>query len=376
MAPSRKRWFLAVILIAIAAAVWFTKHDPPSAVSKTGSPPVNRTRSIVPDREKEQATANTTARRRIEEDWAELLLWLRSDPAPTADEVRARLKVLRIAWTAMDPQVLAEVLGRLLATGEDAATGLEFRVGNHGFLSDWPAARVFLLDVLAASDPEMAQVTARRILDQTSSAEEFATGLRSLTRQGMGRAEDAELLSRFGQMLGRAEWQGSRGFAEALDLARFVGTPDAARQLASWNGKQALKSMAMNEFAAEHPDAMLQILGPDSTVDGATRANLMARANPEDPAQLSAVDVYLRSPDRSPEEASVFLKSFPLRSATTGYRLYGRTPSPYSYERIAAGDRKAGEMVSVWVADPALEKYRPDLLALQQRLSKWIEQAK
>lgn len=376
MTPSRKRWSLAVLLIAIAAAVWFSKHGPPPAVSNTGSPPANRTRSFEPDPEKEQAIANTTARKRILEDWADLLQWLRSDPAPNADEVRARLKALRIAWTEMDPQVLAEMIGRLLATGEDAATGLEFRVGNHGFLSDWSSARVFLLDVLAASDPEMAQVTARRILDQTTSAEEFATGLRSLTRQGMARAEDAELLSRFGRMLERAEWQDSRGFAEALDLARFVGTPDAARHLASWNGKPALRSMAMNEFAAEHPGAMLQILGPDSAVDEATRANLMARANPEDPAQLSAVDAYLRSPDRSPGEVAVFLKSFPLRSATTGYRLYGRMPSPYSYERIAAGDRKAGELVNTWAADPALEEYRPELLALQQRLSKWIEQTK
>lgn len=376
MAPSHKRWILAVSGVVIATAIWFSKPNPSAAEPKTGTPPVVRLRNTKPDTAKERAIANTTARRGIPESWAALLQWLRAEPRPDADEIRARLLATRIAWTEVDPQALAEALDHLLNSGDDAATGLDFRVGNHGFLSGWPTMRVFLLDVLAASDPEMAQEIAKRLLDRTNSADEFATGLRSLTREGMGRAEDAELLSRFGQLLGHREWQDSRAFAEALDLARVIGSPDAARQLANWTGNRALQTMAMHEFAAEHPAAMLEILNTGSSGDGATHANLMARANPEEPAQLAAVDAYLRSPDRSPEEAAVFLKSFPLRSATTGYRLYGKTPAPYSHERIASGDRKAGELVNAWVADPALEKYRPDLLALQQRLATWIEQAR
>ena len=102
----------------------------------------------------------------------------------------------------------------------------------------------------------------------------------------------------------------------------------------------------------------------------------MARADPEDPAQVSTVDAYLRDPALTNEEAVLFLKTFPLRSATTGYRLYGKTPAPYSFDRIAAGDRKAAELVNSWAADPALAKYRPELQSLQQRLAKWVEQAK
>jgi hypothetical protein len=37
-----------------------------------------------------------------------------------------------------------------------------------------------------------------------ASPDEFATALRSLTRPGVGRLDDSELLSRFGQMLGHA----------------------------------------------------------------------------------------------------------------------------------------------------------------------------
>ena len=102
----------------------------------------------------------------------------------------------------------------------------------------------------------------------------------------------------------------------------------------------------------------------------------MARADPSNLKQLDSVDAYLRRPDLSPEEAATFLKSFPLRSATTGYRLYGKTPSPYTYEQIKAGDLAASQLVENWTADPTLEKFRPELLSLQTRLTKWVQQAK
>jgi hypothetical protein len=88
------------------------------------------------------------------------------------------------------------------------------------------------------------------------------------------------------------------------------------------------------------------------------------------------VDRYLHKPDLPLAEATAFLKSFPLRSATTGYRLYAPTPQPYHYEEIVAGDRAALERVNEWVADSALEKFRPELLVLQQRLATWVDQAR
>jgi hypothetical protein len=218
---------------------------------------------------------------------------------------------------------------------------------------------------------------ARRVLDRTDSADEFATGLRSLTRENLGRADDGELLERFGKMLGRSEWRQSRAFAEAFDLARFVGTPEAARLLADWQGNPALKTMAMGEFAAEHPAAMLKVLQDTAApLDAATRASLMARMDPADAAQLAAVDSYLRDPALTPEEAAAFLKTYPLRSATTGFRLYGKTPSPYTFDRIAAGDRIAEKQVAQWLADPALEKFKPGLTTSHQRLQQWVDEAK
>lgn len=366
---------LAILSVAVIVALWFSGEKATVAESEKEKAPLpSRQRSTRP--EPDEAGINAASARRVRQDWEALLKWIHSSPPPEKDQIRERLSATRIAWAEIDPQVLAVAIRELLESGDDAATGLDFQTGLHGLLAGWPTLRVFLLDVLAISDPEMAKATASNLLDKTSSPDEFATALRSLTRQGMGRADDSELLARFGAMLDHRDWQGSRGFAEAFDLARFVGTPAAARSLVAWDGNPALRSMAMDEFAADHPEAMLEILNSESRVSGALRASLMARANPADPSQMDSVDAYLRRPELSGEEAAAFLKTFPLRSATTGYRLYGLAPAPYTFEQIKTGDIAASGLVSTWAADPALEKYRPDILSLQKRLSKWIDQAK
>jgi hypothetical protein len=368
---------LALLFVAAIAGVWISlsSRDDRSQPARGTSPESIRKRTTQPDLEAERDTADAAAHRQIEADWAELLRWLGSDPRPSPEEIRARLLETRAAWAAMDPQVLAESLDRLLKSGDDLATGLDFKVGLHGLLGGWPTLRVFLLDVLATSDPEMAAAIAKRVLDETGSANEYATALRSLTRNGRGRADDSELLSRFGKMLDRPEWQRERGFAEALDLARFLGSAEAGTRLAEWAGNPALKRRALDEFAADHPEQIPKILEASPTLDGGTRSQLMARADAADPAQLAALDAYLRDPDLPPEEATALLKSFPLRSATTGFRLYGKTPAPYSRDQIAAGDRAALERVKQWAIDPALANYHAEIQSLRQRLEQWTRQA-
>ncbi len=379
MSPVRKASGFAVLLAAIIAAIWLAQGNPVVSSRESKTAVLARERSMHPvnnpDPDGDFAVAQAAARSKIQKDWNALIQWLSSVPPPSAEEIKARLLATRIAWTTTDPQARAEALRQLLETGQDAVTGLDFEVGNHSLLAGWPTLRVFLLDVLSTSDSEMAADTARHLLDRTDSPDEYATALRSLTRQGIARADDSELVSRFGEMLDHPEWDQSRGFAEALDLARVVGSAEAARKLTAWGGNPVLKSMAMDEFAAEHPQAMMEVLDIEASVTGKSRARLMARADPADAGQLAAVDTYLRSPDRTDEEAAVFLNLFPLRSATTGFRLYGSPPSPYTFDQIKAGDRAAIDRVDAWVGDPALSKYRTHLAALQQRLSEWVGQA-
>lgn len=331
-----------------------------------------KTRATAPDTGHEKSRAAELVRRSIAADWNEVLKWLRSKPAPDANDVRKKLTEIKYKWTGVDPQALAQALKTLLDSGQDIPTGMGFAVGNHGFLADWPTMRVFLLDLLAASDPEMAIETAREILDTARSAEEYAVALRSLTRPGMGRADDTELLNRFDHLLARQDWQNSPGFFEAFDLPRFVGSSDAARLLASWEGNDKLRSMALHEFAADHPAEVIGAFQGSSDLP----ADLMARADPADPEQLAAVDAYLHDPSLTKEEVASFLNAFPLRSATTGYRLYGKTPTPYTFDHITAGDRKAAELAEAWANDSTLSAYQKEINELRNRLSMWMESAR
>lgn len=369
-------WGLAVLAgaIVIAARIF----SPPAAPhgTGTGEKPPARNPGTPAGSTLPAPLVTKAAAKIIETDWNELLEWIDREPKPGDREIRQRLLALREAWAEMDPVVLAETIGRLLESRRDTSTGMKFKVGLHGFLDGWPTLRVFLLDALVVADPDTAGAVARRLLDQTSSPDEYAVALRSLTREGFARASDAELQDRFRYLLEKQEWQASAGFAESLDLARTVGTGNVASGLLRWSGDPELKNMALHEFAADHPREMLDSLRAETGAPPLLRATLMARLDPQFPDQAAAADQYLRDPARTNEEAVVFLQAFPLRSATTGARLYGLPPAPYQRDQIAAGDRAALNLVDGWLADPALESMRPELSTLQKRLDQWVEPEK
>lgn len=374
----RSRWW-GIAVLAVAGLVALRVLAPirqdlekPSAAMASESARSSSTDRLAPN----DSAATRSAGKVIESDWDELLAWLESDPRPGESEIRARLLALRGKWAEMDPILVAETIARLLASNRDATTGMKFRVGLHGFLDAWPSLRVFLLDALVIADAETAAGVARAILDTTKSPDEYAVALRSLTRFDGIHAADGELMQRFSHALNQPDWQTSSGFAESLDLARSIASAPAAAELLRWNGNPTLKSMALHEFAADHPAAMLAALETTTTVDPSTRANLMARLDPAEPDQFAALDAYLLDPHRTPDETSTFLKSFPLRSATTGNRLYSPSPAPYEMGRIAAGDRAALQLVDQWLAEPSLGASRPALLALRTRLATWVDQTK
>ncbi|BCU75613.1 hypothetical protein llg_03280 [Luteolibacter sp. LG18] len=374
----RRWWIVAGIAVAILAVVALRGHraSPPTVALAPASE--GKKAASEDEGDADFSTRDANQRRVIRGQWAALIRWLNGNPRPTPEEIAARLNELRTEWIAMDPTVLAAVIAELLESGGDLPTGLKFEVGPHGFLKGWPTLRVFLLDVLAGSDMEAAVPVARQVLDSTASANEFAMAMRSLTRDGPARAGSDELVSRLGSMLGHVGWGNEPGFAAAFDLARVIGTPAAARTVAAWQGSRTLRAMALDEFAADHPAAVTELVtSPEAAaLAPAERASLMARIDPADPGQLSAADRYLRDPALTAGEAEMFLKVFPLRSATTGYRLYGDNPAPYTKEGIVAGDRAALDQVNLWLADPTLaERYQAGLVPLQQRLNGWVKQA-
>ncbi|MCU0781019.1 MAG: hypothetical protein MUF04_07955 [Akkermansiaceae bacterium] len=367
MIPAR-RWLAGTLMSAAVLCVWLL------ITHKTGRPAGAAHAPLAAREEPARASRHTasrpavTAHRQFLDDWAALERWLLNNPEPEA--IRSRLGTLRQLWVGMDWQVLASAISGQLATGDDLPTGLPFAVGPNGLLTSWPSLRVFLLDALAIADPAQAATIAREVLDSTSSADEYAVALRALTREGPGRAENRELLSHFARLLDHHEWRDAAGFAEAFDMPRFLGDPQAARLVASWNGNPELKQMAMHEYAAEHP-ASAAMLASMCGSDPTQRARLMARCRPSDPAQAAEVARYLRDPAISPAEANLFLECYPFRGATTGYRLYGRAPAPFTRRQIAEDDLAALQQASSWLADPTLAQHHSPIAGLKQRLEDW-----
>jgi hypothetical protein len=137
--------------------------------------------------------------------------------------------------------------------------------------------------------------------------------------------------------------------------------------------------MALHEAAAEDPlRVILSVAENPAMLEDAPvlRAELMARAMVSDPAQESVVRGYLENPLISQDEKFRFLELFPLRSATTGYRLYEANPAPFQKAAVAADDAAALKVIQSWMGDPALQSLQPSVRALESRVQTWVNQAK
>lgn len=370
MICGRSRWLaLGLLILAGVAAL---KILAPHAQNRAMAAPPTTENPL-----RSQAAAQTPHPKitgdesaKLASSWAALLADLKTNPDP--EKLRKRLLATRKSWAAGDPQVLAEFIGRLLHEGADQPLPFAYQVSLLGKLDGWPSLRVYLLDALALSDPEAAAAIAREILQNPANAAEYATALRSLTREGIAAAPPAELLGYFQSALAKTEWQGDRAFAESLDLARYLGSRDTAAILLDWQGPERMKNTVLHELAAEKPGVVLSQPALQE-IPEPLRATLIARADLTDPAQQCVVENFVRDPSLAAGEAEKFFSLFPLRSATVGNRLYAGAPRPYTEESTRAIDSIAIGMTDRWLADPAMERHRAALDELRERLAGWSD---
>ena len=317
---------------------------------------------------------------RLAGEWHAMIAECRKTPDP--DALKQRLAAIKERWLEEDPQVLAGVIGQLLREDGDAPTGIPFETGPGGALRGWPTLRVFLLDVLAVTDPDLAGAIVRDVLATTDSAEEFAVALKPLLLGGPWQASAAELEAHFTRLLENPAWQDKVGLAEALDLSRVAATPATTAIVAHWVDRsppaKVAGEMALHETAASNPALVVDLVARDRQLlrdEPELRAGLLARATASDPAQTESLGDYLKDPAVSLAEKQRFLSLFPLRSASTGYRLYGSPPAPYNAATVKADDKAALEVVKHWKGDPALMALQAELVTLEQRLQAWVKQS-
>lgn len=326
-------------------------------------------------------SGSRTVHARMAKDWQEVLADCEAGASP--EEIRRELAKLKQQWLQEDDlHLVGEVCAQLLRSGVDAKTGIPFKVGSQSSVKGCPSLRVFLLEVLGTADPDLACEVGREILASTNSAEEYAVALKPLATKGPLRASNEELEGYFATMLGKPDWQSSDGLAEGLDLARNVATPAAATTLVEWlktsPPARELGQMALDETAAAHPQLMVTLMADQPALlegNAGLRASLLARAAVSEDAQAGMVENYLHDPAVPVQEKREFLKLFPMRSATSGYRLYGGVPAPYEQGTVVQDDQAALETVTRWKADPALGELLPEMNKLEGRLQTWVRQA-
>ncbi|QJE95738.1 hypothetical protein [Luteolibacter luteus] len=369
----RTRRFLVLAgALATGGALWWS-FDAWSGGSSAAPP-------IVKAPLQSEPSSASPRQREISAAWHEVLANCKDGRDPEA--IRKQLVALRERWSEEDDLYLvAQSISQLLKTGEDAKTGLRLETGPQG-LRGWPTMRVFLLDFLSTADPDLAVEVAREILASTSSAEEYAVALKPLLMKGPWRASDEELQEHFAKLLATPEWQTREGLAEALDLPRVASSSGTADVLARWvdASPPAVEAgeIALHETAAQTPSVLVGLIAEDRTLfedQPELRASLMARATVSDGGQATEVNAYLRDPAISKQEKESFLALYPLRSATTGYRLYGQPPKPFERNQVVADDQAALQAVTHWMADPAMAELAPSLKSLQGRLQTWVGQA-
>lgn len=365
------RIFIPLTILSIICVLLLSRRDHSESQPIIGQKAEQRVDVITSTQELE--TRSKRQRAILETNWQQLLEWLNSTPAPSGTEIRAYLLELRSRWSQLDPHVLAHFLEELLEQGHDQSLPLPFEVGLRGFLSGWPDLRVFLVDTLVVADPVESARIARATLATTDSPAEYAVAIRSLIRGSSADATESELTSHFETLLTKPEWQNTAATAEALDLARHLGTPEAASLILRWDGNPGLRQMALHEFAAKHSATLIAGLQAEELLQDQDLSSLMARADPSDPLQASAVDHYLHDRSVSKEHKSRFLSLYPLRSLTTGFRLYSGIPAPYDEAAVRQSDQAASTQVEAWLNDPALNELQPELSKLADQLVEWME---
>jgi hypothetical protein len=293
------------------------------------------------------------------------------------------LEELRRSLARGDKTEVSAAIRKFLDSKADASTGLGFKIGAHGALTEAPTLRTYLLDYLGQIDPVAAADYARVVLSSKDSPDEWAVALRNLALGDTSPAARALLEQKTGELLSYGAWQQnpSTGYLEAFDAAVYLGGTDlipTLTGLARLQDNQAVAHaafLALDRSVINDPTTLLTtLLAQPELMQGReqTRADFFARADVRDPQQRQLVENYLLSPQTSPAELQQFAGVFPNANYMISQNLLTPTPTPDS-ARLAGRD--AGSLLAVqqWQADPRFAGVRPQLEQISVRLGGFVK---
>lgn len=234
--------------------------------------------------------------------------------------VEALLGDLRETLRQSPAKLAITAIQRFLASGRDAATGLDFAVGEAGTLEGSPTLRVFLMDELGqlarGTGDGTAREVARGVLETKNSADEWAISLRNVA-WAEGQSATPFLASKLHEMLAHTPWRENptSGMLEAFDVAVYARETSFVPSFTDLLRTDRLPlqraaGVALDRLAEAAPLAVMDYFNrnPDALADRPLlRADYFAKADLSDPAQRHAVETYLSRPDVSLPEKSKLL---------------------------------------------------------------------
>ncbi len=238
---------------------------------------------------------------------------------PTNPNKKQALDALRETLGQADPHVAIATIRQFLASGEDAATGLRFKLGDDHTLDQATSMRTFLMDQLGTISQDIgatdAAEVARATLETKGSADEWAVAMRNLAWADPEGSKSL-LAAKARELIEYTPWQTAPtgGYLEAFDAAAYAGDPTIIADLApmssakSATGRAAL--IALQRLSGIAPEQVAAYLNanPDVLADAPMRrADYMGSVDLSQPTQLSQAETYLNRTDVSEAEKDKFL---------------------------------------------------------------------
>lgn len=278
---------------------------------------------------------------------------------PNNPNKKAALASLREALAHSEPKVAIAAIRQFLAGGENADTGLRFKVGEGGVLDEAPTMRTFLMDQLGTISRDAgtndAAEEARATLQASNSPDESAVAMRNLAWADP-EGSKTQLAASERAMLDNAAWRQSPtgGYLEAFDVAAYSGDASLFDELAGMaktpGALQRAALVAMERLSALSPGQVVSYLNahPDLLADRPLlRADYMGNVDLSDPAQLAQIETYLQRTDVTDAEKDKFIGRLVIPAGFSSNNLLTPSEIPVSVpEHRALVNQVAGQ----WLA--------------------------
>jgi hypothetical protein len=289
------------------------------------------------------------------------------------------------AWeAALAPLTVAEAtreILRILESGHDVKTGRQIEIGENGVITGFPSLRTYLLDKLAALDPEAAAAAGHRILRTPTTADEWTVALRNIAAIETSPAAADFLRLKTEELIRHPEWRShpTVGYLNAFDVLVHTGATASTPLLSELVRQKERKDLAhaafltLDRLVLRDPQAMLTLLAADQSLQQSRPemvAQQFARADLRVAGQREIVRNWLLSPARTANELAAFAAVYPNQNRFVSHHLLSRE-IPVSGTDLAAHDREVLGIIRGWQADDSFRSVAPYLGTVSARLSEF-----